>query len=68
MDVSEHDAIHVGPAYLKAFLSLASTDEFADLGHQHIHGGDGLTIIVQPHVERLCASTDRLQPAAVVGS
>ncbi len=34
-------------------VPLRTTDEFADLWHQDIHGSDGLLIVVELHVEGL---------------
>ena len=37
----------------ESFLALASSDDFTDIWQQDIHCGDGLSVIVLPHVERL---------------
>lgn len=37
---------------------LRTTDEFSDLGHEDVHGGDSLIIVVQLHVE--CLDTLRV--------
>ena len=38
---------------LQALLALAAADELADARHQHVHGGHGLAVVVQAHIEGL---------------
>ena len=38
---------------LSDLLPLAATDDFADSRSQDVHGGDGLLVVVQAHVEGL---------------
>mmetsp|Transcript_14576 Transcript_14576/g.63141 ORF Transcript_14576/g.63141 Transcript_14576/m.63141 type:complete len:630 (+) Transcript_14576:1418-3307(+) len=45
----DHPALH----YLQTLLSLRSADELANLGHQHVHRGHRLAVLVEPHVKRL---------------
>src|SRR5262249_11522249 len=42
---------HVFEELVQALLTLGAADDFADAGNQHVHGGDGLVIVVEPHVE-----------------
>src|SRR4051794_38901164 len=39
--------------HVEPLLTLAAADDLADRGHQHVHGGHGLAVVVHAHVERL---------------
>ena len=39
--------------HVVALLALAAADDLADARRQHVHGGDGLSVVVGAHVERL---------------
>ena len=45
--------LEVGFQDLQPFLALATTDDFTNTGHEHIHGCDGFAIVVGPHVKGL---------------
>ena len=39
--------------HIKALLSLASADDLANAGNQHIHSGNRLAVVVESHIEGL---------------
>src|SRR5690606_37844320 len=44
---------HAPVEHVQALLALAAADDLADARSQHVHGGDGLAVVVQAHVEGL---------------
>ncbi|MNF78279.1 hypothetical protein D3C84_604550 [compost metagenome] len=42
-----------GIQHLETLLTLGATDDLADPRGQHVHGGDGLAVVVEAHVEGL---------------
>jgi hypothetical protein len=45
--------VHARVEHVEALLALAAADDLADAGRQHVHRGDGLAVVVLPHVEGL---------------
>ena len=41
--------------YIQYHLPLGPADELSDLGHEDVHGGHGLVVVVDLHVEGLDA-------------
>ena len=44
---------HTRQKHVKALLTLASADDLADAGHQKVHCGNRLAVVVEAHIERL---------------
>ena len=44
---------HVGLQLVKTFLALTATHNFTNARHEQIHGGHGLAVVIQSHVEWL---------------
>src|SRR5712671_1156926 len=42
---------HARVQNIEAFFALAAADDLADAWRQHIHGRNGLAVVVHPHVE-----------------
>ena len=47
------EVLHRGEQHVEALLALRTADQLTDAGDKHIHRGDGLAVLVLPHVERL---------------
>ena len=45
--------LHRRDQAVQTFFALAAADDLADAGHEHVHRGDGLPIVVLAHVEGL---------------
>ena len=43
--------LHAVCQNIEPLFTLASANDLADLRYEHIHGGDGLTVVVASHVE-----------------